>query len=418
MVRQTLRGLDAKCAGLEPCAACAQGMLALAQLEDAGLLETASPNAQNKVMRLCADDLATVERIFRSLPEVDSASRTCLLEARLQNGNLDAAVAIIDSCDGDVFPRPRSCIAALRACCERGRGDLALIVWRQLHGRHIALDAPSYSALLCAAAHSPAEHAAALPAIAQAMADAGHAASPEAVDAVQLCGTLDANVSAPAAHALRILSIGGSRVERTLAIVKPDALAAGASPLIAARIREAGLTIVRQRRWRMDQAGAAEWLRVSWGGAAGGAHRRFFQELSAFYASGESSTGSVVSPQGDTHTSTPTEPTSKRPSPNRAFLLSAPSQTGLAHPSDSLSLAPRRSARALTRGQGRHRCVAPYARPRRPFRWPPEPPRVDSRALRDQQAGQRSSRGRQPSGRRARDRVGVRRGCGAAGRRV
>mmetsp|Transcript_36659 Transcript_36659/g.117728 ORF Transcript_36659/g.117728 Transcript_36659/m.117728 type:complete len:397 (+) Transcript_36659:145-1335(+) len=289
VVRQTLRGLDAKCDGLKPCAACAEGMLALAQLKDAGLLEAASPNAQNKVMRLCADDLAAVERIFSSLPEADTASRTCLLEARLHNDNLDGAVAIIEGCDGGLLPRPRSCVAAMHACVERGRGDLALRVWRQLQSRRIALDASLHSLLLCTAARPPAEQATALPAIAQAMSDAGHAASSEALAAVQQAAaiTRDVRVSAPAAQALRILSMAGSRIERTLAIVKPDAVAAGASPLIVGRVREAGLTIVWHRRWRMDEAGAAEWLQVSWGGAAGGTHRRFFQELSSFYASGE-----------------------------------------------------------------------------------------------------------------------------------
>lgn len=289
VVRQTLRGLDAKCDGLKPCAACAEGMLALAQLMDAGLLEAASPNAQNKVMRLCADDLAAVERIFSSLPEADTASRTCLLEARLHNDNLDGAVAIIEGCDGGLLPRPRSCVAAMHACVERGRGDLALRVWRQLQSRRIALDASLHSLLLCTAARPPAEQATALPAIAQAMSDAGHAASSEALAAVQQAAatTRDVRVSAPAAQALRILSMAGSRIERTLAIVKPDAVAAGASPLIVGRVREAGLTIVWHRRWRMDEAGAAEWLQVSWGGAAGGTHRRFFQELSSFYASGK-----------------------------------------------------------------------------------------------------------------------------------
>ena len=71
VVRQTLRGLDARCAGLSPCATCAEAVRAMTELADAGLLAAATPNVQSKAMRMCEDDLPTVERIFASLPGLE-----------------------------------------------------------------------------------------------------------------------------------------------------------------------------------------------------------------------------------------------------------------------------------------------------------------------------------------------------------
>ena len=284
LVRQSLRKLDARCKGLTPCDACAEGLLVLSQLEKAGLLDKASPNMQNKVMRLCQHDPDTVESIFSSLPEADPTSVSTILEVRMRSNDLEGAASIVVG--GGVMPRPRSCAMLIQACCLNGRLDVAVSVWRVLQNKQISLDDVTYCDLLCAAANAPSGGALVLPSIAQAMVDENTVASVDALRAVQAVAERDdGEPSLAAADALEILS--AKQLQRTLAIIKPDALAAGSAPAIIQRIREAGLHIVQQRRWRMGQASAAEWLRVSWGSASGGTHRRFFKELSAFYSSGD-----------------------------------------------------------------------------------------------------------------------------------
>jgi len=203
-VRQTLRGLDASCAGLAPCAACAEGVHAITRLEAADLLGLATPNLQNKVMRLCEHDLGTVERIFATLPEADATSLTTLLEARVRNGDLDSAVAAMTCC-GALAPRPRSCIDALHACCEHGRVDLALAAWDSLQRREVSLDTPSFCLLLVTL--SSARDMAAVKSVAQAMAEGGNAPSAEALAAVESAASAELDGAAAASGFEYVASI-------------------------------------------------------------------------------------------------------------------------------------------------------------------------------------------------------------------
>ena len=51
--------------------------------------------------------------------------------------------------------------------------------------------------------------------------------------------------------------------ERTLAVLKPDALRAGSKDEICAWIRQQGFAVVDERRLALSEAGAREWLQVS-----------------------------------------------------------------------------------------------------------------------------------------------------------
>ncbi len=68
-------------------------------------------------------------------------------------------------------------------------------------------------------------------------------------------------------------------IERTLSIIKPDATARNLTGRINARLEEAGLRIVAQRRIRMTRAQAEQFYAVH-------AQRPFFNDLCAFMSSG------------------------------------------------------------------------------------------------------------------------------------
>jgi len=76
-------------------------------------------------------------------------------------------------------------------------------------------------------------------------------------------------------------------LERTLAIIKPEAVASGDAEPIIATARAAGFRIVRMRRWHLDVTSAADLLTVSWGNRAGNSNRRFFREMTDYYSGGE-----------------------------------------------------------------------------------------------------------------------------------
>jgi nucleoside-diphosphate kinase len=67
--------------------------------------------------------------------------------------------------------------------------------------------------------------------------------------------------------------------ERTLAIIKPDAVAKGAAGEIFARIEKAGFTVIAARMIRMTEADAAGFYAVH-------RARPFFQSLCAFMTQG------------------------------------------------------------------------------------------------------------------------------------
>jgi len=68
-------------------------------------------------------------------------------------------------------------------------------------------------------------------------------------------------------------------IERTLSIVKPDATRRNITGLINARLEEAGLRIVAQRRVHLTHADAEKFYAVH-------AERSFFNDLCEFMASG------------------------------------------------------------------------------------------------------------------------------------
>jgi len=67
--------------------------------------------------------------------------------------------------------------------------------------------------------------------------------------------------------------------ERTLAIIKPDAVAKGAAGQIFARIEKAGFTVIAARMIRMSEADAAGFYAVH-------RQRPFFQSLCSFMTQG------------------------------------------------------------------------------------------------------------------------------------
>jgi len=67
--------------------------------------------------------------------------------------------------------------------------------------------------------------------------------------------------------------------ERTLAIIKPDAVAAGQAPAILARIEKAGFRVVALRMRNLSRAQAEAFYHVH-------RERPFFARLSAFMSSG------------------------------------------------------------------------------------------------------------------------------------
>ena len=68
-------------------------------------------------------------------------------------------------------------------------------------------------------------------------------------------------------------------IERTLSIVKPDATRRNITGLINARLEEAGLRVVAQRRVRLTRGDAEKFYAVH-------AERAFFDDLCDFMASG------------------------------------------------------------------------------------------------------------------------------------
>ncbi|MBX6320750.1 MAG: nucleoside-diphosphate kinase [Rhodospirillaceae bacterium] len=68
-------------------------------------------------------------------------------------------------------------------------------------------------------------------------------------------------------------------IERTLSIIKPDATARNITGKINARLEEAGLRIVAQRRIRMTREQAEQFYAVH-------AQRPFFKDLCTFMSSG------------------------------------------------------------------------------------------------------------------------------------
>jgi nucleoside diphosphate kinase len=82
-----------------------------------------------------------------------------------------------------------------------------------------------------------------------------------------------------AASAAREIAFHFPPVQRTLAMIKPDAMAAGAAPAVRAAILGAGLSITREREYRMSPTQAQEFYREHAG-------KPFYGRLVEFMASG------------------------------------------------------------------------------------------------------------------------------------
>ena len=238
-----LKSLDAsvRAADGAPGCSCHLGMQCLAQLDSKGLTYALGANAVNRVMSLCTDD---AERLFSERLErhglADASSLQILAAVRLVRGALPEAAAATASllehvereqkCSAKVAAQ---CRAVLDACRDAGLLDDAYAAaearWHRLLSRGIVplLDAPA-----------PAQ-------------------------------------SAPAV------------VERTLALLKPDAVRAGDDADIVELIRAHDFELVASRRWHMGERDAVEFLGASWGSAAGDRRRKFFRSMVEFYKSGE-----------------------------------------------------------------------------------------------------------------------------------
>jgi len=294
--RALLKSLDAARA-LPPCERCAAGLRAVRT--------DRSPNVVSLAMRLCRERRATVERLFaRTAPE--EAAYAALLDARLADGDHEAACAGALELLGAQLPaRSRSLGPVLRACCDAERADLAAPLWDAWRAASDSQKSDDWSA--CVQLHARRQDATRLAPLLRAARARGVALDAECVGALLRLSRIDGEARAlgPADveyHALLdglLLAGGGGggllagaadgavALERTVAILKPDAVAAGLAPEIEAAIAGAGFRVIARRRYRLDDAAAREFLECSWGSALGDPRRRFVAEMVNFYASGD-----------------------------------------------------------------------------------------------------------------------------------
>ncbi|KAL1527298.1 hypothetical protein AB1Y20_015970 [Prymnesium parvum] len=193
-------------------------------------------------MRLCEADAAAVESLHAELSSLglaDATSARALARARLAAG------------------RPREAAAAL--------------------------------APLLAAPRLAAPTARLAEAVAAACAAAGLAEEAAALCSAPPLPPLEAEEEASLSATLRPAGLEEAppRLERTLAVLKPDAVKAGLEAEITSWITQQAFEIVDIRRITLSEERARQWLQVSWGTSAGDMERRFFQEMARFYASGE-----------------------------------------------------------------------------------------------------------------------------------
>ena len=298
------------------------------------------PNAENACMRLCAPTTpAAVETLFSSLgDQVDATSFASLIEARLAARDLagahKAAMELLAH-SPPLRPRRRSLGRVLCACCAQKQPALALTLWDGWRNASAAAQPAhdEWAALICLHVRcGESDHlatrlaelrrlrvpltASAVEALslelqgtgsgegrlyAAAAGGSGFGAGAAEVGGSPLGGPdvalrhtdigyhvlIDAVVgAAPALPSARGGAGAARATEQTVALIKPDAVAAGHAPAIMEAMAAAGFTLVRQRQLCFDTSQARHFLRVSWGSAAGDPRRRYFEEMVGFYASG------------------------------------------------------------------------------------------------------------------------------------
>ena len=278
-VAQELRRLDNQ----SEVDGCDVGLECLARLKGEAIAFVLGANAYNKVMRLCEQELTTVERLYAELDAsgaADEASLGALVRARVAHGRAEEAAAALAPliCATASAPSPRALRTigvALHACCEAGLVEPAERVWRACRdlGRVHAGPLGPVTYTLDGA------HAAMLTMRASAGADLGSLQT-----LLQEMGALSLSLpdhgrralqerdwtAAEAAALEETLRAAGleerlPQLERTLAVLKPDALQAGVDGEICDWIRHQGFTVVGERRLALSEDDAREWLQVTCG---------------------------------------------------------------------------------------------------------------------------------------------------------
>ena len=232
------------------CASCDAALAELEMLDEGNLTWILGANAINAAMRRCVSSPDVAERLFLRLgDQTDIASFEIIAAARLESDHLDeAAVAVA---------------AALSLVPERERCGVRLT---KIARR--TLDA-------CALAGVS---AAGIPMLWRRLDDRG--ALPPGFNFRGGTGT--------PANGARDGKLVHLHLERTLAVLKPDALRQGYEEEIISLLMDSGFEVVAQRRFRMSESEAAAFLSVSWGSAKrGNMRRRFFADMCRFYASGD-----------------------------------------------------------------------------------------------------------------------------------
>ena len=322
------------CAGsalkrFDACADCAAGVAELSALRAAG--QVRGPNAHNRAMRLCAaSEIDEVEKLYDELASLslcDDTSRALLVTTRLQHGRLPEAAAGTAELLGSALSQGRCrartarlACSVLSACEEAGvNAGAAAARWRE----------------------------------------------------VGAAGLVPAPPAPPAPP---------PALERTLALLKPDCVRAGATEAIERLAHECGFATVCRRRWRMDEHEAAAFLAASWGSTSGDARRRFFAEMVRFCECRRQ------------------RPRSRRPSPTprathpaRLPTLRVPCNHRRTHSSRRLE---RRGCGAAARAARRGAAVALASGAWRPLGRPRErhTSRERAREVGREQAGQRCTR--------------------------
>ena len=255
---------------------CSTALTELAALREAGAVFELGPNVHNRAMRVCSAELETVETLYAQLAEEDrqdTASLELLASIRLENDMLvEAAEAVAE---------------LLAPALEVKTNKLG----RLLPRRKVVLISPpplappppagcQYSGEGLPNCQVPERTARVTHAVLEACAEAGLSEDHQQSGAPQLWAQLGAaGLWAPPPPP--------PMLERTLALLKPDCLLAGAEGEVEDLAATHGFRTVCRRQWRMDAREAEAFLATSWGSAAGDRQRRFFSDMVGFYCSGD-----------------------------------------------------------------------------------------------------------------------------------
>ena len=225
---------------------------------------TLATNFHKKVVHLCKNhNPSAVEESFAAITHCCSQRDiTALCVARTRAGLLEAAHDAVSQFH--VPPKPIACLAALVCCCQRGRPDLATSIWCTFCQRFQVAEFDD--------AHIFQESVSALEEVGE-------------WDTARLVDTWSARVATQGTRD-SLTDSGLLPLERTLVLLKPGTDDPGLASYVYACLQDAGLKIVRKKKWKMREGEAESFLRVSWGSTAGSMKRRFFRELVEYYTSG------------------------------------------------------------------------------------------------------------------------------------